>query len=145
MEDWVKHVERVKFDALARDIYIYTTTKVACSLCTTSGSYDSIKDASYKVTCAECRGKFWVPTNVANVVPARVHWTNDEMVQATPGGKYYVGDATAKIGSEYHDLATECLTKEGRVVIDGQDMSITKIVPLGAFEAHQYRLILKTV
>ena len=146
MKDWVRHAERTQSALLKRDIFLYTNVKTACSLCLASGSYDAVKDASFKITCPECGGKYWVLTFIPNAIPARIHWTDDEMIQATPGGKFYVGDAFAKINAEYLPLAQACQeSTQGKVVVYNHDMTITKIVPMGAFDQNQYKLILKTI
>jgi hypothetical protein len=77
------------------------------------------------------------------VVLARVHWTNDEAIDTTPGGKYFVGDATATFDPSYRELAENTQVEEGKVVVDGHDMQIIKIIPLGAPEPNRYRVVLK--
>jgi hypothetical protein len=141
--DWIKQVETVKLGEISRDITLYTNSKAACPVCSEANDYDATADASYNIVCAVCKGAYWVITQVANLVPARVHWTNDEFVTATPGGKYYVGEVHAKIDAAYLSLAQACQSFDSRVTVDGQEMTISRIVPLGTIEILQYQLILK--
>jgi len=142
---WVLHVEDTILPGIQRIIYLYTTSKSACPTCLAATDYDSVNDCSFNPKCAICKGAYWVLTEVANAVPARIRWTNDQNITATPGGKYYVGDATAKIGLKYYDLAMSCQTFTGHVLVDGHDMTISKIVPVGTPIITQYHLVLKNM
>src|ERR1035437_3896482 len=81
-------------------------------------------------------------TTTANVILARIHWTNDEQITATPGGKYFVGDCQIHIDPMYQSIAEVAQAEGGKVVVDGHDMSITKIIPVGASSINRIRIIL---
>jgi hypothetical protein len=83
-----------------------------------------------------------MPNTVSTEVLARVHWTNDEQITATPGGKHYLGQCYIHIVPEYLALAESAQVDKGTVVVDGHTMSISKILPMGAPEINRYRLIL---
>lgn len=84
-----------------------------------------------------------MPASTETPVLARIHWSNDEQITATPAGKYYVGDAYIHIQPEYLELAEAAQSERGKVVIDNHNMQITKIIPQGAPTINRYKLILK--
>lgn len=136
-----REIDRMRGD-IGRDIHIYTPLKVACTICTTGGWYDSVNDSSSYIKCPECKGTFWKSELKDNIVPARVHWTTNEAINITPGGKYFTGDAYAVIDPEYHAIAAAAQELAGRVKIDNQEMTITRINPEGAPTINRYKLIL---
>lgn len=75
-------------------------------------------------------------------VLARIHFTNDEAVTATPGGKYYIGESYVVVDPS--DLPTAQATQEqgGFVTVDNRNFEISKIIPVGAPSINRYRLIL---
>lgn len=129
-------------ESIGRNVTFYTTVSGACSICVASGYLDSINNISTYFNCPECSGAYWKHTKVAHEVLARVHWVTDEAITATPGGKYYLGDATATIDESYLSLAMACQNETGTVDVDGREMTITKIQPIGAFDITRYRVIL---
>jgi hypothetical protein len=132
-------------DEIGRNVTFYTVDRTDCSLCIASGYYDSVKDNSFYTLCPVCAGAYWITAAVGHEVLARVHWVNDEAITATPGGKYYIGEATLTIDTPYLSLAEACQNESGKVVVDSHDMMITKIIPFGAPEINRYRIILKNM
>jgi hypothetical protein len=129
-------------DQIGRNISIYTPVRSACVQCTVSGFYDTISDHSIFFTCPECKGTFWKNGMEETVIVARVHWTSNEGIAVTPGGKYFSGDAYIHVAPEYHALLQKCQTG-GKVVVDTNEMSIIKINPQGTPVINRYRAILK--
>lgn len=127
---------------IGREILVYTPTRNPCSICTTGDYYDPINDKSVYIKCPECKGEFWRNDFKENKVLARVHWTTNEAMNMTPGGKYYTGDAYAHIDPEYHSIV-QAAQSEGYVIMDGQRLTITKISPEGVTAINRYKLILK--
>ena len=130
---------------IGRTVTFYTQNLSPCPLCLTGNLYDSLGDISFNITCPTCAGTYWLNTATPTEVLARVHWVNDEAITATPGGKYYIGEATLTIDPTYLDLAEACQNERGRVVVDGHDMTITKIIPFGGPAINRYRVILKNM
>lgn len=127
---------------IGRDILVYTPIRNPCSICTTGGFYDSITDQSVYIKCPECKGAFWRDDFTANTIQARVHWTGNEAINMTPGGRYFSGDAYAVIDPEYHAVV-QSAQSDGYLMIDGQRMTILRINPEGAASINRYKLILK--
>lgn len=136
-----KRIDKTR-DKIGRTIHIYTPTRVACTICTAGGYYDSLTDKSVFIKCPECKGTFWKNDLLDHEILARVHWTTNEAISITPGGKYFTGDAYAVVDPSYHSVAQAAQEEGGKVVIDGQEMTITKISPEGAPEINRYKLIL---
>lgn len=132
-------------ESIGRNVTFYTVDKSACPLCLSGNLYDPITDNSFNVFCSVCKGSYWVNVAVGTEVLARVHWISDEGVTATPGGKYYLGDATVTVEKSYLDLAERCQDDGGKVLVDGHSMQISKIIPFGAFDITRYRVILKNM
>jgi len=84
---------------------------------------------------------FWLENAIGVEVLARVHWVNDEAITATPGGKYYLGQATLTINIDDLETAQRTESEGGKVVIDDHNMQITKIIPMGAPDINRYRVI----
>ncbi len=129
-------------DEIGRTVTIYTTSLGACTICSASGFLDTTSDTSWFITCPECRGSYWIPTDVPTEILARVHWVSNEGVTVTPGGKYYLGDAHITVDPSYRELLEQAQTDLGKVLVDGQEMKITRINPLGAPEINRVRAIL---
>jgi hypothetical protein len=129
-------------ETIGRNVSIYTPTRNACVRCTVSGFYDATSDKSISFTCPECKGFFWKREFTETVILARVHWTSNEAIAVTPGGKYFSGDAYIHVDPEYHTLL-QTAQNGGKVVVDGQEMSIIRINPVGAPVTNRYRAILK--
>jgi hypothetical protein len=110
-----------------------------------SGFYDSLNNNSWHTTCPECNGDFWKNITVSTEVLARVHWVSNEAITATPGGKYFLGDAHITVDPTYTELLESAQNDAGKVVVDGQDMEIIRINPMGAPEINRVRAILKSV
>lgn len=130
---------------IGRYVSFYTSALDPCSLCTASGYYDPATDSTFYFTCPICAGSYYLNTAIETEVLARIHWTNDEAVHITPGGKYYAGDATIVIDPEYLDLAEQTQSDTGKVYVDGHDMQIDKIIPVGAPIINRYKLVLKNM
>lgn len=143
--EWIKKQIDSARVSIGRDVTFYTTTQTSCYLCVASGYYDPVNDTSYYIVCPVCKGNYWLETVSPNVVLARVHWVNDEAIRATPGGKYFTGEATVTIDKDYLSLAQQCQSESGKVVVDDHDMQITKIIPFGAPDITRYRVILRNM
>jgi hypothetical protein len=127
-------------EEIGREVEFHVPGTTQCNLCVASGYYDAATDSTTYFTCPVCSGQFYLPTSSQTLIIARVHWTMDEAVTATPGGKYYLGDAQLTIEDKYLSIAQASQSERGKVVVDGHDMNITRITPVGAF-ANRYRLI----
>lgn len=144
-KDWIKQqIDSVR-EQIGRIVIFYTVAKSACPLCLADNLYDVVNDNSFNVVCPTCQGTYWLETAVENEVLARVHWVNDEAITATPGGKYYIGEATVTIDVSYLSLAEQCQSESGKVLVDGHSMQITRIIPFGAPEITRYRVVLKNM
>jgi len=129
-------------DQIGRPVDIYTAVRSACSICTASGFYDSFTDHSVYFKCPECQGTFWKRAMSATTITARVHWTSNEGITATPGGKFFSGDAYIHVGPQYHALLQDS-QNGGKVVVDGQEMHVIRINPEGVPVVNRYKAILK--
>lgn len=143
--DFVKSIIDDVRENIGRDVTFYTVSLSACPLCVTNNLYDAKSDASFNALCPICKGTYWLEQAVGTDVLARVHWVNDEAITATPGGKYYIGEAQLTIDIEHLELAEKCQSESGKVVVDKHDMQITKIIPMGAPDINRYRIILKNM
>ena len=142
---WIKQqIDEVR-EAIGRTVTFYTVSGTACSICVASGYYDPVNNTSYYIVCPICKGNYWVNTSVPNEILARIHWVNDEAITATPGGKYYVGEATVTIDEKYLTIAEQCQTESGKVLVDSHDMQISRIIPFGAPEISRYRVVLRNM
>jgi len=128
---------------IGRTVTFHVPTLTACTLCVASGYYDAASNSTTYFTCPVCAGQYYMPGYTDTNVLARVHWTNDEAITATPGGKFYHGDASVHINPEYLSLAESTQVENGKVTVDSHDMTISKILPQGAPTINRYRLILK--
>jgi hypothetical protein len=142
-KDWIRQIINGVREEIGRYVTFHTSAMSACPLCTASGYYDSINDNTYYFTCPICNGKYYLPVTTQTEVLARVHWTNAEGITATPGGKFFTGTASITIEDKYYSIAESTQTNEGKVVVDGYSMSITKIIPEGAPETNRYRVVLQ--
>lgn len=129
---------------IGRLVTIYTPSISACSICVASGYLDPISNTSWYTTCPECQGAYWHPSTQSEEILARVHWVSNEGITATPGGKYFLGDAQITVDPIYAELLEAAQSEQGKVVVDGQDFSILRINPLGAPEVNRVRAILKS-
>lgn len=134
-------IDRLRGD-IGRDVKFYVSNNSPCSLCTASGYYDAASNSTYYTTCPVCSGLFYLNTATITVVNARVRWTSDEAITATPAGKYFAGDATLHIDPKYLVLAQASQSESGKVEVDGHDMQINKIIPLGTIETNRLRIVL---
>ena len=140
---WIKEqIDSVR-EAIGRDVTFYSVTRASCSLCTASGYYDTVNDTTYYFNCPVCRGQYWIDTQVGTNVLARIRWSNDQAITATPGGRYYLGDATATIEDKYLPIAELAFKDTGKVLVDSHEMQIIKIIPEGAVSLNRYKVILK--
>lgn len=136
-------IDDVRNNILGREVYFNRPVKSACSLCTASGYYNALTSGTYYVNCPICSGTYWISAIESNAVIARIHWVNDEAMQVTPGGKFFIGEASATIDPSYLDLAESCQNNEGSVTVDGHEMEIVRIMPMGAPEINRYRVVLR--
>lgn len=142
---WLKQeIDRTR-DSIGRNIQVYTQHLSDCPLCQPSGYYDALGDISIFTTCPYCSGSYWINSEVETDVLARVHWVGNEAITSTPGGKYYMGEATATVDPSYHDLFVQAQNEKGHVKVDEQDMQILQIRPMGVPEINRYRIVLKSV
>lgn len=118
---------------IGRNVTFYTLTSDRDEGYVASGYYDPMSDTSFVYT--------WTTTTVL----ARIHWAGDERIQMSPGGKYYVGDCQLTIDPTYHSLAQRAMKDAGKVVVDGRDMQIKSINPMGAPTINRIRLICKGI
>jgi len=140
--DYIKQQIDTVREQIGREVSIYIPIRSACVRCTASGFYDSFTDHSVFFTCPECKGSFWKDTLEETIILARVHWTSNEAINVTAGGKYYSGDAYFHVDPSYHTLLKTSMDG-GKVVIDGQEMNIIRINPGGAPTINRYKAILK--
>lgn len=128
---------KAKIDAarekIGRDVTFYTPIAGQNTDFTASGYYDPMSYTGFN------------PTLETTVVKARVHWTDDERITATPGGKFFVGDCTLGIDPAYRELAEKAMLDESKIVVDGKDVIVIGIDPKGVMETNRLRLICKTV
>ncbi len=142
-KDFIKaQIDAVR-DQIGRDVTVYYPSEEACSICVASGYLDTIHNTSWYTHCPECGGKYWRRYTKSEDILARVHWVSNEGITATPGGKYFLGDAQITVDPCHLELLESAQSEQGKVVIDGQDMSIVRINPLGAPEINRVRAILK--
>lgn len=130
-------------DIIGRDVTIYAPKISECLECVASGYYDPLSDTSFNVMCPQCKGSFWINHVDATTINARVHWVSNEGITATPGGKYFLGDAQITVDPCYLELLESAQNDAGKVVVDGQDMQILRINPMGAPEVNRVRAILR--
>lgn len=141
--DWVKRNIDDGRKSIGRNVTFYNVAQAPCSLCTASGYYDTVNDTTFYFNCPVCNGQYYINTEVGTEVLARVRWSNDQAITATPGGRYYIGDATATIEDKYLSVAEAAFNDTGKVVVDDKEMQIIKIIPEGAMEINRYKVILK--
>lgn len=130
-------------EKIGRTVTVHYASSVPCSICVASGYLDPISNTSWYTTCPECQGQYWSNGTATEEILARVHWVSNEGITATPGGKYFLGDAQITVDPEYLDLLESAQTHPGKVVVDGQDMTILRINPLGAPEINRIRAVLR--
>ena len=141
--DWVQgRIDEVR-EEIGRTIVFHKPIITPCPLCTASGYYDALNDTTLYFTCPTCDGQFYMPTTEDIEVLARIHWTVDEQITATPGGKYYIEDCYAHVNPEYLSTIEATQSEKGSVTVDGRTMSIQKVIPQGAPTINRYRLILR--
>ena len=140
---YIKNQIDIVREKIGRTVTVYTPRHDPCSICAASGYYDPISDNSFYVKCPQCHGNYWLATVDATEILARVHWVQDEAITATPGGKYYLGDAQITIDNKYRELAEKAQNDSGKIVVDNHDMQILRISPMGAPEINRYRIILR--
>lgn len=140
---WIKRQIDSARQSIGRYVTFYVPTRTACSLCVASGWYDTQNDTTYYTTCPICQGGYWITGYDEHEILGRIHWVSDEAITATPGGKYYIGEATVTIENKYLSIAQAAQTDKGKVIVDNHEMTITKIIPYGAPEITRYRVILR--
>lgn len=128
---------------IGRNVTVYYPSTTACTICAPSGYLDPISNTSWYTTCPVCQGSYWLHTTNTEEILARVHWVSNEGITATPGGKYFLGDAQITVDPIYTDKLESAQSAQGGVLVDGQDFSILRINPLGAPEINRVRAILR--
>lgn len=128
---------------IGRDVEVFYPSTSACSICVASGYLDAISNTSWYTTCPICQGSYWLATINSETILARVHWVSNEGITATPGGKYFLGDAQITVDPEHHSLLQSAQSEQGKVIVDGQEFQILRINPLGAPEINRIRAILR--
>lgn len=131
-------------EQIGRNISVFTPDRQPCTICLPSGYYDSLSDDSTYIKCPVCRGAYWLNVTTEHIILARVHWTTNEAVNMTPGGKFFVGDAYAVVDPQYHSVIQAAQSERGKVIVDGQEMQIMRINPEGAPEVNRYKVILRS-
>lgn len=143
--DWIKDQIDAVREEIGRTISVYYSNHTACTLCAASGYYDPISDTSWYVVCPICHGSYWLNSVDRRDINARVHWVSNEGITATPGGKYFLGDAQITVDPSEHEWLVRAQGESGKVVVDGQDMQILRIPPLGAPTVNRIRAILRSM
>jgi hypothetical protein len=143
--DWIKDQIDAVRESIGRNITLYYSSRDACTICVASGLYDPISDTSWYTVCPQCHGAYWLNTVDSREVLARVHWVSNEGITATPGGKYFLGDAQITVDPSEHEWLVKAQSDAGKVVVDGQDFSITRINPMGAPTINRTRAVLRAM
>lgn len=141
--DYVKSKIDAVREQIGREVTFYTSKSSVCTDCVASGYYDPVTSGSWNFTCPICIGTGWIDSVDATTVNARVHWAGDERIVMTPGGRHYIGDCQVTVDPDYHELAQNAMKDSGKVVVDGRDMRITAINPMGAPTINRIRIICK--
>lgn len=128
---------------IGRDVTFYTLKSDKCEDCVASGFYDPATDTSWNFVCPVCKGTGWSDSVDATSVLARVHWSGDERMAMSPGGKYYYGDCQLTIDPEYHGLAQQAMKDSGAILVDGRKVNVIAINSMGAPTVNRIRLICK--
>jgi len=128
---------------IGRTITVYTPQATACLACVAAGDYDPKSDTSFNIVCPQCNGAYWINHVDGTDVLARIHWVGNEAITATPGGKYYLGDAQVTVDPMYRALFEAAQNEAGRVDVDGQHFQILKISPMGAPTINRIRIVLR--
>lgn len=129
--------------AIGRTISVYSPKTTECLECVASGYYDPMTDSSWNIMCPQCNGTFWLAKVDKTDINARVHWVSNEGITATPGGKYFLGDAHITVDPCHTELLESAQNDAGKVVVDGQDMQIVRINPMGAPTINRVRAVLR--
>lgn len=130
-------------ERIGRTVTVYYASTSPCTICVASGYLDTISNTSWYTTCPECQGSYWHATTNSEDILARIHWVDNEGITATPGGKYFLGDAQITVDPEHHPLLQKAQTQQGSVLVDGQEFQVIRINPLGAPEVNRVRAILR--
>jgi hypothetical protein len=141
--DYIKSKIDAVREEIGRTVTFHTLKSDKCSDCVASGYYDPLTDTSWNFVCPICKGTGWSSSVDKTEVLARIHWAGDERIQMSPGGKYYVGDCQLTIDPSHHSLAQNAMKDSGKVIVDGRDMRIQSINPMGAPTINRIRLICK--
>lgn len=145
LADFIKNQIDLSRANIGRNVDVYTPILSPCTLCQPSGYFDALGNCSFFTVCPVCVGSYWLNTVQKTEVLARVHWVSNEAITATPGGKYFLGEAWATVDPVYHDLFVQANNESGKVVVDNQDMQIIQIRPMGAPSINRIRIILKSM
>lgn len=129
--------------AIGRNVTVYYSAEQACSICVASGYLDPISNTSWYTTCPECHGSYWLDATTEEEILARIHWVSNEGITATPGGKYFMGDAQITVDPCYHESLQRAQSERGGVIVDGQDFQVLRINPMGAPTVNRVRGVLR--
>lgn len=141
-KDFIKSKIDAVREQIGRTVTVYTPTLSSCSICAASGYYDNISDTSVYTKCPICRGAYWIKSMRETAILARVHWVADEGMAVTPGGKFFLGEASMHVDPAYHELMQETQAK-GYITIDGQELQIVRIDPRG-LDINRLRIVLRS-
>ena len=142
-KDFIKGTIDSAREQIGRNVSFFTPELQGCSICLPSGYYDALSNASTYIKCPVCKGKYWTDVLTEHIILARVHWTTNEAVNMTPGGKFFIGDAYTVVDPSYHSIIQAAQSERGKVIVDGQEMQIMRINPEGAPEINRYKVILR--
>lgn len=141
--DYIKQrIDEVR-DLIGREVTFFTLKSNLCGDCVASGFYDPATETSWNYICPVCKGTGWTESVDSTQVLARVHWSGDERMSMSPGGKYYYGDCQLTIDPEFHSLAQEAMKDSGAIMVDSRMVNIVAINPMGAPTINRIRLICK--
>lgn len=141
--DFIKSRIDIVRENIGRNVTVYYPNTSSCLECVASGYYDPSTDTSFNIVCPQCHGAFWLNSVDSIDILARIHWVSNEGITATPGGKYFLGDAHITVDPENTTYLRQAQNEAGKVVVDGQDMQIIRINPMGAPTINRVRAILK--
>lgn len=141
-KDYIKQKVDAVREQIGRTVVVNTPAVTGCSICVPSGYLDTFSNTSTYIKCPVCRGSYWVETMEQTTLLARVHWVADEGMGVTPGGKFFVGEASMHVDPSYHSLMQETQAK-GFITIDGQEMQIVRIDPRG-LDINRLRIVLRS-
>lgn len=112
-------------NAIGREVYFYTETKVPCSGC----SLDPVTDTSTNPFCNICNGVGYIITEHMTTVSAHVTWVGLDSVNWQSGGQIFTGDVGLQIEhtSSNMNLVDNCRY----IVVDNKKVEVKKKILRG--------------